>query len=682
MKHGNIYTEVFIMIIAFDGLDGAGKTTALNSIFRDLYYNHCVVGKKRCSGAIHGTNELKDDDIVPLFFNDEQHCCSEKCIIKLKHGMFPDSLKYFEYSIRELIKKPAETPWSEIAYDFLAHCKESNYKLFRGLFFFPYFRLTNISAKNRDSIVLIDRYWLSDIAYHYTNDIVKNMVNEAGSLLDLMETHVRSFDWDIYPFSEVEKEKYRKLHPIKVEEPQKIIYVGTSPKVCIEHLSERNSKTNEKTKIHYYETEKQLEDKDKNYRQIFNNISSDKILLVGTAAIRDKSNLSVISSTIRGNIEALLKSNDNYKECQIAIDRNNNNNNIEIVSDVKGYDLERYEICYQKKIYKVPSPTKLIGTLTDFSHVSKFYLQGAEEKAWMMTCGILKQDNIHIHDLARVHDTIKSIHETPNKMLENAAKIGTQTHLVVEKVIRHIIEDCGGEVSRYNHINIKNLKVDIFKKATKEVGKEWIQDQQWEMLSYFEEYQQKYIKRWIGSEILVFNKKSEVAGRFDAIGIDKDDKIVIVDFKTSKTIRQSHFMQIIIYNLLINGYFSDLEEIFNKNGVISNSDLAKQLFPLQKEQTCELLDINNYFTYRKRTSRNKNSFVDAGHIVHLDKVNRRFLCREVDFDTLKEEMNIDPLDANLLNNLFSAQRLYDYFTNSGKGKNKEGENFQYGTRLK
>ena len=104
------------------------------------------------------------------------------------------------------------------------------------------------------------------------------------------------------------------------------------------------------------------------------------------------------------------------------------------------------------------------------------------------------------------------------KKSKEAADIGTGIHDIISNHITAILE--GKDAS--------------FPLLTDEVQKRAITE--------FEKFERENKVEWLASELLVCNEDTEVAGRLDALAIVNEKK-TIIDFKVSKSISDSYYLQ-------------------------------------------------------------------------------------------------------------------------------------------
>ena len=134
--------------------------------------------------------------------------------------------------------------------------------------------------------------------------------------------------------------------------------------------------------------------------------------------------------------------------------------------------------------------------------------------------------------------------------LDDTARVGTDMHQDLENYVKDCIENHDGKpyVKEGDFIKIKQVE-DFSKWA---VGN---------------------VKKFIASEVHCFDEELFVGGITDAVCELNDSSLAIIDFKSAKVAYFSHFVQIAIYNLLI-----------EKNGLVSKDgvEIAKLEKPVSQ----------------------------------------------------------------------------------------------------
>jgi len=127
--------------------------------------------------------------------------------------------------------------------------------------------------------------------------------------------------------------------------------------------------------------------------------------------------------------------------------------------------------------------------------------------------------------------------------LDESADAGTDMHAELEKYVKECIKK-GGEP----------LEIVV-------TGNEKVSD--------FSVWSYKNVKKFIGSEVSVFNEILFIGGIIDCVAELKDGSYAIIDFKSSKDAYFSHFVQCALYDLQL-----------SKNGAFDEK--GKKLFELKK----------------------------------------------------------------------------------------------------
>lgn len=670
------------MIIAFDGIDGAGKTTLLNKVFSKLKINHCI--QESSLEQIRLSEGRLTPNLTVNADKPEESCCVHNCVLKTKHTLFEQSLVHFQGSIREVVGKGDDVEWKEIVSDYIKICKKKDHKLFRALFYFPFFYISNLQIKNPKSIILADRYYLTDLAYSLDGKELVDFISDCKNMNEAVQKYINLFKWEDFSFKPEEIKKYIEKNSFSLVQPELIILLDKPVDDCSKDIIERSGSLGGETNIPYYETDIELRKKYKNFKELKNLFTNSKEIEINTELARDENFQTLLEKQIRVMWES---KNLNKKYSQAELYRMLEQRDIYNFSSTEPYDLDRYEMSYKDRYLKTTSPTKIIGTLTDYSQATRSWLDQIQRKIQgMLDCELdllMKDPNRIPLFFEQLKHSIGEIKNYPTEMLKKASSIGTQTHSVIEKILEYIINEKEGLVSEFCKEDTLKIANKIYAEVFNSYGKKWVCDQQWEMVIYFLDYQKNNIKQWVGSEILAVNEVCNIAGRFDAIGLDHENDLVIVDFKTSKDIRKSHFMQIIIYYMIANDYLKQLGEVWRESGdKLSEKDLPKQEKPFSKDNSFELKSLNKFFEFCKKNNLGENysRLFTHGHLVHLDREKGKAIRYKVSFEELETLKDVDKLDNLFLNSILTGHNLMSNLTDGGQGTNKEGNRVRYGRK--
>lgn len=111
----------------------------------------------------------------------------------------------------------------------------------------------------------------------------------------------------------------------------------------------------------------------------------------------------------------------------------------------------------------------------------------------------------------------QSSYEDSQRVMEQAGKRGTHVHVGIEKLI-------AGEVLSFDDYT----------------------EEEWDMLSAFAGWVEKYRPQFVSNEKTVHSERYEFAGTLDALCVI-DDVLTIIDWKTSSAIYESYWLQTAAY---------------------------------------------------------------------------------------------------------------------------------------
>jgi hypothetical protein len=195
------------------------------------------------------------------------------------------------------------------------------------------------------------------------------------------------------------------------------------------------------------------------------------------------------------------------------------------------------------------------------------------------------------------------------KTREETADIGSTLHQLIETYINIKLSENDRPVAPF-------FKMEV-KKHT-----EQIQD----MFQKFLEWEKENVKCFLESEQSVCDINLCIAGTLDIIFLDKDDKIICADLKTSDNIYREHEMQVIAYKYIRNRMQGQYQIKKTSSNVIHNYGKIQIDKPaiLQITRQAELKYVDNikdeskklkcflalltvYYTYAKRRLNNKRA---------------------------------------------------------------------------
>jgi hypothetical protein len=107
------------------------------------------------------------------------------------------------------------------------------------------------------------------------------------------------------------------------------------------------------------------------------------------------------------------------------------------------------------------------------------------------------------------------------------------------------------------------------------------------IIEAFKAWSRENISKWLGLEVGILNKSYRYGGTADAFAVDKEGNLVIIDFKATKQVRETHYLQVAAYMFgeeLIPGekVAVDLKKV--KRGIILHLDkdsMAWRSYPLE-----------------------------------------------------------------------------------------------------
>ncbi len=166
--------------------------------------------------------------------------------------------------------------------------------------------------------------------------------------------------------------------------------------------------------------------------------------------------------------------------------------------------------------------------------------KGNSEKGWVpkfdrIKAAVQKRKEIISLDDEKYLDLLDEAYSAHTKTLKSSAKAGTDMHEVMEQYVKMCISDNGCKPIL---IKTEHPKLKIFS--------------DWAILN---------VKKFLWSEAHCYSKELWLGGISDAGFEDKDGKIAILDFKSSKDVYLSQFWQCV-------GYAIQIEEngLFTKDG--------------------------------------------------------------------------------------------------------------------
>lgn len=197
---------------------------------------------------------------------------------------------------------------------------------------------------------------------------------------------------------------------------------------------------------------------------------------------------------------------------------------------------------------------------------------------------------------------LDSCYKNHNKKKDEAAEKGTDMHAILEKYVKSCINDNDGVPGT----------------PTQACGKQ---------LREFIEWSQKNVKKFLWSEVHSYSERLWTGGVADVGWLDMEDRVVAGDFKSSKDVFFSQFIQIGGYDIMLSengGYTADGEKMFELPRPIQAYCVA----PFGQEDFNPIvLDYVEDFKAAFRSS------------VHLHKLNKLF-------DQTKKEINkVQPIKA-------------------------------------
>lgn len=656
------------MILAIEGIDGSGKSTFISDLLRELSYHHCIHGKEKIKRAaeVGSARSHRMDDYT---------CCESNCAIIKQSSLDSGILHAFNDSIRSHLDLK-DDDWSVVVKEFIDYCEQKDSRMIEGLFLLSFLEISNLERKNPNSIILVDRYTLSNIVYsakkahRFGYTIGEHAPDCDWSMEGEIKDRVNNFDWDLFPFSKKELKKFKETNDFEIILPHKTIYMDVSVSICVRHIFNRNKALTK------YEHINELEFRHDVYESLV-----DKHKVGDVISIHDWTYefVSVFSHGIIDIWRDFTKKNTgNFEE--ILLERRKNSEIINGLVESLYCDFERYHIAYEGKEYNVTSPTRILSTLTDFGWVNRYFLKVAEKEAIDSVSSYLENsEEFKAEEFFSIFkDRVSEIHKRPGQMLKKAGNIGTQTHAVIEEIIKFIIKEDDGVVVDFEKRDVLKIVNTLYQNVKQKFEGKWVINTQWEMVNQFLEYQHKHIKQWVCHELLVFSKEAEIGGRFDALAIGYDDKFIIVDFKTSTKLSRNHYAQLIMYHMIIKEYFYELKIKFSLNkGFLKQEDIATSL---DEEENNYLKSLSRFFDISRKNN-NGDWSINFGHLVHLRKSGGKLVVKSLDFSKLDKSKDTPKFDEKFLKTLNSSIKLINCIDDTGKGYNKKGEEVKYAVNI-
>lgn len=670
------------MLVAFEGIDGSGKSTLIDRLLRQLTFYHCIEGKKKLERYVN-------NGTTPAMYGFSYRCCENNCVFIKKSDPNTKYLYAFKDSIYKLLGCGKNDDWRGVASDFVKYCFEKSSEMYESLFLLSFLELSELERKTPHSIILVDRYILSNLVYkakkdgripysvggvfERTNEDIYENYKVGVGIKKEIENRIANFDWNLFPFSKEEVDNFLKENNLNIVLPHKTIYLDNSVDDCVRDIFYR------KRPLTKHEHIDELEFRARVYKDLLRHVDCGSVITTD-----ENKNEEFVGLLAHGLIKIWCDFTNKIAvhSGKVLYERRKNAELINELVDSLYCNFDRYHIAYEGKEYQATSPTKLLKTLTDYKPVDNHYLEEAEKEAFQSIKALFKNSQEKKIPLDECLDAIKSkifdIHERPGQMLRRAGNIGTQTHAVIEEIIKYIIRNDDGFVESFEERDVLAVANSLYQKVISDFKGKWLNSVQWEMVVQFLEYQRNHVKQWVGSEILVFSKTAVIGGRFDAIAVDKEGFFVIVDFKTSKTIRKSHYAQLIMYYMLIEDYFYELLIKFNNNkGILRGEDIAENLEENSSHLKNDYLKSLNRFFHISREHNDCSWKVDYGHLVHLRKDGAPFKVKKMDFSELRTLRDTPVFNKDFLERLTSGIKLINCLTDWGYGYNKKGEKVKY-----
>ncbi len=228
---------------------------------------------------------------------------------------------------------------------------------------------------------------------------------------------------------------------------------------------------------------------------------------------------------------------------------------------------------------ELPSVTTILKLLDKSDALMVWALNECEKK-------LERELSFHTEPLhtGTVYELFKSCKFAFKEISDKALDIGTEVHGLIEIFIKEAIKG-----------NIILLKDDKFKNESIFNG-----------YKAFIDWQTENIKEWLETEKTVYSLQYGYAGTLDAKALFNDDKIRIIDFKTSKAIYDDNIMQIAAYKYA--------EDELNKFQPISN---GMGILRLDKET-----GLPEWKDFSDKFARSFNAFTTLTVFYYLQK-NRR-----------------------------------------------------------
>jgi len=198
---------------------------------------------------------------------------------------------------------------------------------------------------------------------------------------------------------------------------------------------------------------------------------------------------------------------------------------------------------------ELPGVTTVLKLIDKSDMLIPWALNECEKKLGSLLSTI--DEDIPIYNTKNVLDIFSSSKYAHKEVSGEALSVGSEVHGIVEIYIKRKIKDSTKEHP------IEELWNEYILKLLPEKRPTIIRDQVIQGFFAFLDWEKEHIDKWIDSEKTVYSLIYGFAGTLDGKALFKDEKVRIVDFKTSKKIYDENYLQVSAYK------YADFELTFD-----------------------------------------------------------------------------------------------------------------------